>query len=142
MDRKSNYCPPHPIEYASSAAESSSDGSSFSFRPYKTKLDLHKPFESKSNTVIYHVRMLGGVNVRISEWQEAMQQYQKGIMRRLCESPFHTRDVDEEVRCTPRNEKELIADSESTSDDMYYTADVQGSSRLSFEIVTQTLNDF
>ncbi|MCJ1466551.1 hypothetical protein MMC07_005171 [Pseudocyphellaria aurata] len=125
---KSNYHPPHPIEYASSAAESSSDRSSASIRPHMTRLDHHEPFES--NIVIYRVRMLGAINVRISEWQASMQKYQKEIMKRPCESPFHTRDVDEEVRCTPGNEKKLVADSERTSDDMYYTRDIQESHPL------------
>lgn len=124
MDRKSRYCPPHPTATASSAMESSSNEYSASIRPYKTKLELLDPLKSKM--MIYRVCMLGGVSVLITEWQEAMRKYQKEIMRRSSENPFHVRDEHEEVLWNPCNEKELIADCERASDDMYYAADIQG----------------
>lgn len=129
MDRKSYYSPPHPTVTASSAAKLPFQESSCSIRPYKTNLDLHAPFDCDTTTV-YRVRMLGGVNVLISEWQEAMGKYQeekmKGHSDGHSESPFHVRDAIDERLSTPRNEEELIADSKRASDDMYYTADVQG----------------
>lgn len=132
MDRKSRYCPPHPTAATSSAIESSFNKDSSSIRPYKTKLELLDPLKSKM--VIYRVSMLGGVNVLVSEWQEAMRKYQEKIMRRPSENPFHVRDEHEEVLWNPCNEKELIADSERASDDMYYAADIQGWLGLRFEL--------
>lgn len=129
LDRKSNYCPPHPTATTSSTDELLFNESSSSIRPYQTKLDLHKPFEP--GMVIYRVAMLGAVNVLISEWQEAMQKYQQEIMKRESEKQLHVRDMYNQLLSTLPNEKEMIADSERASDDMYYTTDIQGWSCVS-----------
>lgn len=123
LDRKSKYCPPHPTVTAPSAAELLFNESSSSVRPNKTKLDLHKPFESEM--VIYRVRMLGGVNVLISEWQEAMRRYEE-IIKGKSEHIFREHSGHDQTLLTPHNEKEMIAYSKRGSDDMYYTADLPG----------------
>lgn len=60
--------------------------------------------------------MLGGVNVFISEWQEAMRKYQETT----------NQEAHNTFLLTPRNEKEMIAYSQRDSDDMYYIADLPG----------------
>lgn len=120
LDRKSRYGPPHPTASAPSAAELLFNESSKSIRPNNTKLDLHEAFES--DMVIYRVLMLGGVNVLISEWQEAMRKYEEEISKGDSEHTFHEHSGCDQTL----NEKEMIAHGERGSDDMYYTADLPG----------------
>ena len=68
--------------------------------------------------------MLGGVNVFISEWQEAMRKYQETT----------NQEAHNTLLITPRNEKEMIACSQRDSDEMYYIADLPGWLGLTFAI--------